>query len=151
MTAAEFWGFVRSSAAAIEGAHRELVALIDADAECVTWYVSGGGASVRSGLSDPTADMAMRRQADLTRQIADKRAQLDELESVVGHALALLPAIVANVSERAALAMELYYIDLADTWSEVAAELCVSRETVRADCRAVLDWMDAKPRLMDFS
>lgn len=149
MRAVDWWGFVRSAARAIEPMGRELATLMDADAACVPWYTSGGGGAVRSGVSDPTADMAMRRDAELSRQIADKRAQLDELESIVGHALALLPEIVSHVSGRAALVMELYYVDVAPTWSDVAAEVGVSRETVRADCHAVMDWMDARPRLME--
>lgn len=146
--AGEWWECVRRSARAIEPTLRELDALADADEECLSWYPSGGGSSARGGTSDPTADMALRRTHDLDRIIAETQARLDELEETVGDALRLLPMIAACVSARAAEVLELYYVDLADTWSEVADALGVSRETVRADRDAAIAWCDERPDLL---
>lgn len=147
--AREWWEAVRRSARAIEPTLRELDALADADEECLSWYsAGGGGAAVRSGVSDPTADMALRRSADLDRLIAETQARLDEMEEQVGDALRLLRSVEDAVSARASLALELYYVDLADTWSDVADDIGVSRETLRADRDAALDWCDEHADLL---
>lgn len=119
---------VRSSAEAIEPLVREIAALEDARTRTLPWQTrSGGGGGGSIGAhSDPTASEAERRMASLDTLIASKRHELDVLTDTVGECGAALDRMRHTMGERHAQAIELYYIDRADTWSEVASEMDVS-------------------------
>ena len=123
---------VRAAASSIEPFVREIAALEDARACTLPWQTrSGGGGGGSVGAhSDPTASEAERRMASLDALIASKRHELDVLTDTVGECGAALDRMRHTLGERHAQAIELYYIDGADTWSEVANEMGCHRQTL---------------------
>lgn len=132
MTARDFFETVRACAGRLDGMHRELRGLTQARDECLPWQAKGSAlfASMGGSHSDPTATEAQSRITGLDGQIATLSAQVDECERIVGEGLRALDAMRRALGERHADAMELYYVDGAGTWSEVAWEMGVSRRTV---------------------
>ena len=118
---------VRSAAARIEPLVREIAALRDANAEMLPWQTrsAGNGACV-GAHSDPTASEAERRIQELGELIADRSRLLEAMQAVVGECGGVLADMAARLGPKHALALELYYVDLADTWSEVADEMGIS-------------------------
>lgn len=132
---------VRAASAALEPATRELRALIDARDEVTPWQ-HGGGGSTRALHSDPTATSAQSRIDGLAPAIAEAEARIAALEATVADGLATIEGVRLALGSLCADVLELYYIDLADTWSEVARELGCPRSTA---CRArdrALAWYD---------
>ncbi len=119
---------VRAAASSIEPLVREIAALKDARTRTLPWQTRSGGGGGGSGgaHSDPTASEAERRMASLVSLIAGKRHELDVLTDTVGECGAALDRMRHTLCERHAQAIEMYYIDGADTWSEVASEMDVS-------------------------
>lgn len=130
---------VRKSASSIEGCRRELSALLDAREYVEPWSTGVGGS--KSLYSDPTASAAQARMDGLERAIDDARAELDAHVELVGKALSVIEGVRSEVGERQADVLELYYIDCAQTWSDVAFELRLSRDTVRLARDAALAWV----------
>lgn len=119
---------VRRAAARVEPTHREIAALVAAREEVCEWRLRGSGGGHGAGAhSDPTAAEAERRICELDDLIADRRARLIVLEDEVGSALAVLARMARSLGRWHADALELYYVDLAPTWSDVACEMGVSR------------------------
>lgn len=131
---------VRRASAAIEGAVRELAALKDAKAKTLVWRTSGAGTATGAGThSDPTASEAERRMGELDVLIVEAERRLVLLQDQVGECGTMLDCMGEELGRRHAKAIELYYIDLAPTWSEVAEEmecsyrwLCKLRENAYA-------------------
>lgn len=140
--ASSYFAAARRAASAIEPLTRELAALEYARSTYAKW-TPGGGGGARQVHSDPTASAAQSRIEGLVPAIQDARARLDALTSTVGDALAVIDGVRRAVGERHALVLETYYIDCAQTWSEVASELGLSRETVRALRDAALAYVDS--------
>lgn len=145
MGAREWLELVRECAARIEPLHRELSALEDARRDCLPWQCKGSAlyASMGGTHSDPTASEAQARIDGLDEQIARVRAEYDECVGVVGECLRILDAMRRELGERYAECVELYYVDRADTWSEVATELGVSRMHLYRMRSTAWAWMDA--------
>lgn len=133
---------VRVASRMIEELTRDVSALEYARDECVPWQTRGSGASVAAGglHSDPTQRDALAREG-LKEQIREARRQLDECESLVGDCLRLLSSVSRWVGPDASLALELYYVDRAHTWSEVADEMGMSRRTVCRERDQALAWL----------
>lgn len=134
---------VRSCASKLDGMHRELSALMQARDECLPWQTKGSTlyASMGGSHSDPTAADAQSRIDGLDEQISAMRAKVDHAETVVGECLRVLDAMRAQLGGLHADVLELYYIDLADTWSEVADEMGLSARHVRRVRDAALGWI----------
>jgi len=141
--ATEWLEQVRIASGRIEELTRDIVALEYARAECVPWQPKGSGASVATGgvHSDPTQRDALAREG-LEERIRLARYQLDECESLVGDCLRLLDSVSRHVSQRASFVLEIYYIDRADTWSEVAREMGCARSSVGFLRDQALTWLN---------
>ena len=122
MTSREWLEHVRECAAHIEPLHRELSALEDARRDCLPWQCKGSAlyASMGGTHSDPTASEAQARIDGLDEQIVRVRAEYDECVGVVGECLRMLETMRQELGECHAKTIEYYYINCADTWSEVA-------------------------------
>ena len=139
---------VRAAAEAIEPKVREIAALEDARACTLPWQTrsgAGGGAHVGAHC-DPTASEAERRMASLDALIAGKRHELDVLTDTVGECGAALDRMRHMLGERHAQAIELYYIDRADTWSEVAGEMGLSYRWVTSLRNEAYAWIEVHCR-----
>jgi hypothetical protein len=136
---------VRRAAVEIEPLQRELVALEDAKRDCLPWQTKGSTlyASMGGTHSDPTASEAQARIDGLDGQIVDVRSRIDACERTVGDCLRMLDAMRRELGACYADVIEAYYIDCADTWSEVAWDMGKHRDTVRIWRDAAFDWLDA--------
>ena len=117
---------IRRAAAAIEPLVREMGAMSDAYDETLPWHTTGGGSS-KQVHSDPTATQAMARAQSYDEQMADMQRRLDALTATVGEGGRVIGRTGDALGEDHSLAFELYYIDCAETWSDVADEMRVSR------------------------
>ena len=145
MTARDWLEHVRECASVIESLHRELSALEDARRDCLPWQTKGSTlyASMGGTHSDPTASEAQARMDGLDEQIGRVRVRYDECVRVVGECGEVLDAMRRELGERYADVLELYYVDCADTWSEVSWEMGRHRDTVRAWRDDAVAWIDA--------
>lgn len=145
MRACEYFARARVAAETLGPAVRSLAALREARDDVVPWVpTSYGGGSARGAYSDPTASMAERRMSsDIDGRVQTAQREVDALEETVGEMLRLLDAIRTDMGDRHALVMELYYVDLLPTWSEVAWELRCSLKTVQRIRDSVLDHVDS--------
>lgn len=133
---------VRRAAEAIEPLVREMRAMRDAYDQTLSWHTSGGS-TTRQTHSDPTASQAMARAQSYDEQMADMGRRLDALTDVVGDGGKVIGAMGDALGEDHSLALELYYIDCADTWSDVADEMGCSRTRVwQMRCESYA-WIDA--------
>lgn len=138
---------VRVASSRIEPLVREIDGLKDARAEMLPWQTGKGGRGSGVGAhSDPTATQAERRIEGLDELIADKQAKLDAQIRTVGECGEILDAMAAKLGERHAKALELYYIDGADTWSEVAGELGISYSWLCRLRNEAYPWIEAHCR-----
>lgn len=127
MTPYEYMSRARLAAQRIEPLTRELAALDDQLAAAQVWKTKADSVGHGKGTtSDPTAQTAEELLERLPRQMADVQADLTECKRIVGDCLAVLNDIGESVGRDAALALEIYWIDGAETWSEVAEELGTS-------------------------
>jgi hypothetical protein len=141
---------VRRAASEIEPLQRELVALEDAKRDCLPWQIKGSTlyASMGGTHSDPTASEAQARMDGLDEQIGRVRVRYNECERIVGNCLRMLDAMRRELGERYAVVLELYYVDRAPTWSDVAHEMGISR---RAVCRLrdeAYEWVDRSAHVL---
>lgn len=137
---------VRLRALSLDGLYRELGALSDAERDVLSWTTRGSGTSTSSGhgaFSDPTATEAQARIEGLAGQIAATRAKIDDAERIVGEGLRLIAAVRESIGGQYADILEYYYIDGAPTWSAVAYEAGVHRNSVRLWRDIALAWIDA--------
>jgi hypothetical protein len=137
---------VRLRALSLDGLYREIGALRDAERNVTPWTTRGAGASTSSehgAHSDPTATEAQARIDGLARQIAATQAKIDDAERIVGEGLRLIASVREAVGDQYASVLEIYYIDGASTWSAIAYELGVHRNTVRLWRDIALAWIDA--------
>ncbi len=146
MTAREWFDRVRKSAGAIEPCQSSLRALVEARELMEPWGTGGGGGS-KAPHSDPTATAAMSRMDGLESTIKDLEAELESHTDIVGEGLKVLEAVSSVVGDKHAQALELYYIDRADTWSDVACEMGLSVKPVRNMRDHALQWVDAHVKL----
>ena len=136
---------VRAASSRIEPLVREIDALKDARTEMLPWQTGkGGGGSGVGAHSDPTATQAERRIEGLDELIADRQAKLDAQVRTVGDCGMALEAMAGRLGERHAKALELYYIDGADTWSEVAGELGISYSWLCRLRNEAYPWIEAR-------
>ncbi len=144
MRACEWLARVRLASSRIEGLRRELSVLEDARRNCLPWQTRGSATygSMGGTHSDPTASEAQARIEGLDERIADVRAACDECERIVGECLRMLDEMRHDLGERHADVIELYYVDRADTWSEVAWEMGRHRDTIRAWRNKAIEWID---------
>lgn len=143
MRAREWLERVRRHARCIEPLTREVPALQAAYRDVLPWVTSGNGSGSTQAHSDPTANLAYARIDKLEELIERKRAQLEVSQDIVGECLRVLYAMENELSERHAMVLELYYIDQAQTWGEVASEMGIHRDTVRALRDSAMEWIDA--------
>lgn len=135
---------VRRASAAIEGAVRELAALKDARNDMLSWRTAGAGSgSGPNTHSDPTAAAAEARMSELDVLIADASHRLDVLQDVTGECGEVLGRMAVSLGVEHARALELYYIDLAPTWSDVAWEMGVSRQWLSKMRARAYEWIEA--------
>jgi len=122
---------VRRAAHQIEPLTREIRGLEEARDEMLPWWRKSSGTSHgHSTHSDPTASEAERRIAELGELIDAKRQELGVMQDVVGALLCVLDAMGDALTVRHARAIELYYIDCAPTWTDVAWEMECGRTTL---------------------
>ena len=119
---------VRRASAEIEPLVREIRALEDARAEILGWRTKASGAGHGAGAhSDPTATAAEQRMCELDDLIEGKRAQWERKVALVGACGEVLEHMGEAIGKKHRQTLELYYVDCADTWSEVACEMGISR------------------------
>jgi hypothetical protein len=147
MTAREWLELVRVAAGEIEPLQRELSGLIAAHDQCVSWHTShGGGGSCVGTHSDPTASLAQARMSELDAMVADVKSKLDERINLVGECGELLMRMERELGRKYREVIEIYYIDLADTWSEVACEMGITYRHVQRLRDVAYEWMDRHVR-----
>lgn len=119
---------VRRASAEIEPLVREIRALEDARAEMLGWRTKASGAGHGAGAhSDPTATAAEQRMCELDDLILAKRGKWERRVAEVGACGEVLEHMGDAIGAKHKDALELYYVDCADTWSDVANEMGVSR------------------------
>ena len=119
---------VRRASAEIEPLVREIRALEDARAEMLGWRTKASGAGHGAGAhSDPTATAAEQRMCELDDLILAKRGEWERRVAEVGACGEVLEHMGDAIGAKHKDALELYYVDCADTWSDVANEMGVSR------------------------
>lgn len=127
MTPHEYLSRARSCARRIEPLMRELSALKAQLEAAQVWRTKGDDVGHAKGLtSDPTERTAEELLEHLPGQIAEVQADLTECKRIVGDCLSVLNDISGALGKEPALALEIYWIDGAETWSEVAEELHTS-------------------------
>ena len=147
MTAREWLELVRAAAGEIEPLKRELSGLMAAHDQCVSWHTSHGGGGPCVGThSDPTASLAQARMSELDAMVADVKSKLDERINLVGECGELLMRMERELGRRYRDVLEIYYIDLADTWSEVACEMGITYRHVQRLRDVAYEWMDRHVR-----
>lgn len=138
---------VRAASAAIEPLVREIAALTEAKDAVQSWRTSGSGGGRAHGVhSDPTASQVERRMSELGETIADRRRRLDAALRVVGECGIMLDRMRVSLGERHASALELYYVDVADTWSDVAREMGVSYRHLSRIRNQAYAWIEDRCR-----
>jgi hypothetical protein len=130
----------------VEPLRRELAGLLSARDEVLGWRVSGGGGS-RPVHSDPTAAEAEGRIGELGALIRDAQARIDATEGIVGDALRVIERMRSRLGARHADAVELYYIDRAPTWSDVASEMGVSASTLYRLREQAYAWVEERCKI----
>ena len=119
---------VRRASAEIEPLVREIQALEDAREEMLGWRTKASGPGHGAGAhSDPTATAAEQRMCELDDLILAKRGEWERRVALVGTCGEVLEHMGDAIGAKHRDALELYYVDCADTWSEVANEMGVSR------------------------
>lgn len=120
---------VRRASAEIEPLVREIRALEDARDEMLGWRTKAGGSGAHSAgaHSDPTATVAEQRMCELDDLILARRGEWKRRVALVGACGEVLDDMGEAIGEKHMQALELYYVDCADTWSEVACEMRISR------------------------
>jgi DNA invertase Pin-like site-specific DNA recombinase len=144
MTAREWLELVRLAASEIEPFQRELAGLMAAKRDCLPWQTKGSTlyASMGGTHSDPTASEAQARISELDAMVADVKSKLDERIRLVGECGELLMRLRREMGAVCKDVLEIYYIDRAGTWSEVAEELGISLRTVIRERDKAIEWMD---------
>ena len=133
MEAAAYFNGIRLSAARIADVARTLSALEQCQEEYQSWKTKGSGGGHGVGTtSDPTARMA-EAHIGLPDLIAGTRREYEALADELADCGHVLEVVSSEVSPVAAEALELWAIDRAGTWTEVADEMRMSRREV---CRA---------------
>jgi hypothetical protein len=131
--AAAYFNGIRITSARIEEVSRTLSALRQCECDYQSWKTKGAGGGHGGGTtSDPTARMA-EAHIGLPDLIASTQREYEALADEIADCGHVLEVISREVSPTAATALELWAIDRAGTWSEVAEEMQTSR---RAVCRA---------------
>ena len=138
---------VRRASAEIEPLVREIRALEDARAEMLSWRTKASGSGHGAGAhSDPTATAAEQRMCELDDLIDGKRAEWERKVAYVGACGEVLERMGEAIGEKHREALELYYVDCADTWSEVACEMNVTYRRVCQLRTEAYAWIDANYR-----
>lgn len=138
---------VRHAAAEIEALGREITALQDARDEMLSWRTKASGAGHGAGAhSDPTAAAAEQRMCELDDLILARQGEWERKVAHVGTCGEVLDDMAQSVGEKHSKALELYYIDCADTWSEVACEMGVTYRRVCQLRTEAYAWIDANCR-----
>ena len=141
MTARDWLDMVREASSHIEELQRELSGLLDAKRDCVPWTTGSGGGGTAHTHSDPTASRAMGR-AGLDDEIATVRATLDRCVEIVGQCGAAISNVELALGVECAEVLEIYYVDCADTWTEVAWETGMSYSSVIRRRDSAIAWLD---------
>lgn len=139
---------VRRASSNIEPLVREIAALEDARDQMLPWRSGSGGHGGGAAHSDPTATEAERRMGDLDELIADRARRLDAMQGIVGDCGTMLGRMAECLGVIHAQAIELYYLDLADTWSEVAAEIGVSSRHLQRIRSDAYGWIEEHPMFL---
>ena len=144
MGAREWLEHVRECASVIDDLRRELSALEDAKRDCLPWQCKGSTlyASMGGTHSDPTASEAQARMDGLDEQIGRVRIRYDECVRVVGECGEVLMRMAASLGDECAEVLEIFYIDCAATWSEVAWEMGMPYSTVIRRRDSAIAWLD---------
>lgn len=142
MTARDWLDMVRHASSRIEPLQRELMGLLYAKDDCVPWTTSAGGGGSANTHSDPTASQAMGR-AGLDDEIEKVRAKRDSYIDLVGQCGTALGHVGRALGVECAQVLEIYYIDCAATWSEVAWEMGMPYSTVTRRRDSAIEWLDA--------
>ena len=79
---------------------------------------------------------------ELDALIADAEHRLEVLQDVVGECGTLLARMAESLGEEHARALELYYLDCAPTWSDVAWEMGVSRQWLSKMRAKAYGWIE---------
>lgn len=138
---------VRRASAEIEPLACEIRALEDARAETLGWRTKASGTGHGAGAhSDPTATAAEQRMCELDDLILAKRGEWERRVAEVGACGEVLEHMGASIGEKHKDALELYYVDCADTWSEVACEMNVTYRRVCQIRTEAYAWIDANYR-----
>ncbi len=136
MTAEEFFEWVRSCATKRDSAMAVRRHLYDKRSSSPLVSSGSGG--------DPMAyiDAAMDREREIDAEIA-------RYDAVRQRAMQVIQAVYQCVPGPAGAILELYYIHMADTWSEVAGELHISNSTLYRVRGQAMAWVDVSGMVDD--
>ena len=137
---------IRRAAISIESLVREISALEDARDEMLGWRTKGTGPGTHGmgAHSDPTATAAEQRMCELDELIDAKRGELQRKIADVGACGDVLSAMAMSIGMGHAKAIELYYIDCAPTWSDVAYEMGVNVKRLYRLRIEAYAWIEAR-------
>jgi len=140
--AVEWLEHVRHCAARVAVLAPEIQGLEYARNNILPWQVSGSGGGSAGMHSDPTATQAHARIEGLEKMIAEKTDEFEHAGKVVGGCLRMLEDMSRELGGRYARVIELYYIDQAETWTDVAWEMGRHRDTILAWRKKSVAWID---------
>ena len=141
--AVEWLEYVRRCSARIAVLGPEIKGLEHAWKNMLPWQVSGSGGGSANVHSDPTATSAFARIEGLEKMLAEKTEEFERSSDVVAECGLMLHDMSCVLGARYARVLELYYIDLAETWTDVAYEMGKHRDTIRAWRKEAIAWINA--------
>lgn len=87
--------------------------------------------------SDPMAsvDAAMDRETEIL-------AEIERCDRVIRHANSVIQAVGQVLGGNVSVMLQLYYIDLENTWEDIAFELHMSLRSVYSARRRAMEWVN---------
>lgn len=106
---------------------------------CDDWHPESGKGS---GLSDPTANRAIRNVDVLAEKLEALRAEEQELTRLIGDSLVIIQAVRDGLGERYGNLLEWRYIDCM-SWSLILEEHGIKRYIGYYAVNVAFDWIDS--------
>lgn len=106
---------------------------------CDDWHPESGKGS---GLSDPTANRAIRNVDVLAEKLEALRAEEQELTRLIGDSLVIIQAVRDGLGERYGNLLEWRYIDCM-SWSLILEEHGIKRHIGYYAVNIAFDWIDS--------
>ncbi len=133
MLARERFEHVRESVRRLDEVHALIMT------GCDDWHPESGKGS---GLSDPTANRAIRNVDVLADKLEALRAEEQELTRLIGDALVIIQAVRDGLGEEYGDVLEARYIDCWQ-WQRVLDDFGIQKSTGHYMLNIAFDWIDS--------